>query len=500
MRHAVFLIVDPLSSDGQDTIDGYGDRPDKRVLRPEWVHMCVAAGRIVVSSDWAGCRLGRGPPPRKRPADDPADPSNAHKHPRTDHVPAPVSYAYNPAYPLMPGYYPPAPSPAVAPQPAYAYYDPGPASTQQQIKKRTPRPPRQPNRPWSLEENIALYTFMVQNPAPTEREQATLVRRWAKETRPDRGRQSWVAHAFATSFKNWVKEYEAGNINANPADFAAGADADAEADPDPDHDEHEHEHAATPEYPTSSATNSDFTQSAAGTEYTQPSTQFGPNRSYDSTQPAQFGPQPQAGPSYTSASNSYTPTGYASAQNSSTAAYPTTAPNQGQYTSPTPTQSQQQYTPPTPAPQQYTSPTPAQTQQYTSPTSTQTQQYTSPTSTPVTGQYTSPSQAPYPSAVGVAANGVVVGGGGGGPAPGSPFPQFNVPREAQFGSTDTNAGGETVVEGGADKSSAGENKNEQPNVPNPGVEGAGNGAGAGFPAMYPLVYPPADGAGGKETA
>ncbi|KAG8693466.1 hypothetical protein FRC08_009096, partial [Ceratobasidium sp. 394] len=59
---------------------------------------------------------------------------------------------------------------------------------------------------------------------------------WAKETRPDRGRQSWVAHAFATSFKNWVKEYEAGNINANPADFGPSADADGEADPDPDHE------------------------------------------------------------------------------------------------------------------------------------------------------------------------------------------------------------------------------------------------------------------------
>ncbi|KAG9077808.1 hypothetical protein FRC06_008695, partial [Ceratobasidium sp. 370] len=38
------------------------------------------------------------------------------------------------------------------------------------------------------------------------------------------------------SFKNWVKEYEAGNINANPADFGPSADADGEADPDPDHE------------------------------------------------------------------------------------------------------------------------------------------------------------------------------------------------------------------------------------------------------------------------
>ncbi|KAG9077329.1 hypothetical protein FRC06_008976, partial [Ceratobasidium sp. 370] len=77
---------------------------------------------------------------------------------------------------------------------------------------------------------------MAQHPALTEREQATLVRKWAKETRPDRGRQSWVAHVFATSFKNWVKEYEAGNINANPANFGPSADADGEADPDPDHE------------------------------------------------------------------------------------------------------------------------------------------------------------------------------------------------------------------------------------------------------------------------
>ncbi|KAG9077947.1 hypothetical protein FRC06_008621 [Ceratobasidium sp. 370] len=77
---------------------------------------------------------------------------------------------------------------------------------------------------------------MAQHPAPTEREQATLVRKWAKETRPGRGRQIWVAHAFATSFKNWVKEYEAGDINANPAGFGPSADADGEADPDPDHE------------------------------------------------------------------------------------------------------------------------------------------------------------------------------------------------------------------------------------------------------------------------
>ncbi|KAG9078179.1 hypothetical protein FRC06_008502 [Ceratobasidium sp. 370] len=38
------------------------------------------------------------------------------------------------------------------------------------------------------------------------------------------------------SFKNWVKEYEAGDIYANPADFRPSADADDEADPDPDHE------------------------------------------------------------------------------------------------------------------------------------------------------------------------------------------------------------------------------------------------------------------------
>ncbi|KAG9076522.1 hypothetical protein FRC06_009463 [Ceratobasidium sp. 370] len=83
---------------------------------------------------------------------------------------------------------------------------------------------------------------MAQHPAPTEREQATLVRKWAKETRPDRGRQSWVAHAFATSFKNWVEEYEAGNINANPADFGPSADADGEADHEPDHEPDQDRH------------------------------------------------------------------------------------------------------------------------------------------------------------------------------------------------------------------------------------------------------------------
>ncbi|QRV97304.1 BRCA1 carboxy-terminus (BRCT) domain protein [Ceratobasidium sp. AG-Ba] len=254
MRQSVFLIVDPMSSDGQDTIDGYGDRPDKRVLRPEWLHMCAAAGRIVIANDWGGCRLGRGPPTpaRKRPAEgdqfDGTSGTNppAAKQPRTDapvpipqQQPAPISYTYNPAYPLVPGYYPPPPSTSIAVP--YSYYEstsaPQGGPGQGVIKKRTPRPPRQPNRPWSLEENIALYNFMVAHPAPTEREQATLVRRWAKETRPDRGRQSWVAHAFATSFKNWVKEYEAGNINANPADFGPSADADGEADPDQDHEE-----------------------------------------------------------------------------------------------------------------------------------------------------------------------------------------------------------------------------------------------------------------------
>ncbi|KAG9078848.1 hypothetical protein FRC06_008138, partial [Ceratobasidium sp. 370] len=176
-----------MSSDGQDTIDGYGDRPDKRVLRPEWLQICVAAGRIVIANDWAGCRLGRGPPARKRPADeDQFDATNPAKHPRTDQnpiplpmpppaPPAPISYQYNPTYPLVPGYYPPAPPVNAVP---YSYYESTPAAGagQGQIKKRTPRPPRQPNRPWSLEENIALYTFMAQHPAPTEREQATLVR------------------------------------------------------------------------------------------------------------------------------------------------------------------------------------------------------------------------------------------------------------------------------------------------------------------------------------
>ncbi|KAG9128000.1 hypothetical protein FRC07_006360 [Ceratobasidium sp. 392] len=265
MRQSVFLIVDPMSSDGQDTIDGYGDRPDKRVLRPEWLQFCVVAGRIAIANDWAGCRLGRGPPARKRPAEETQFDNSPSKHPRTEPAPLPIpqppppappptaiSYAYNPAaYPLVPGYYAPPPPPQVAQQQVaqqptaipYSYYESTPAAGagQGQIKKRAPRPPRQPNRPWSLDENIALYNFMAQHPAPTEREQATLVRRWAKETRPDRGRQSWVAHAFATSFKNWVKEYEAGNINANPADFGPSADADGEADPDTEHDTTEHE-------------------------------------------------------------------------------------------------------------------------------------------------------------------------------------------------------------------------------------------------------------------
>ncbi|CAE6387449.1 unnamed protein product [Rhizoctonia solani] len=258
MRHAVYLIVDPLSSDGQDTIDGYGDRPDKRVLRPEWLGMCVTAGKLVIAGDWGGCRLGRTPHPRKRPADEQDPVVNTNKQPRTD-IPAQPqpqpqpqpSFAY-PAYPMVPGYYPP----------QYPYYDPNPqpAQTSQAatpIKKRNPRPPRQPNRPWTLEENIALYNFMSQHPAPTEREQATLVRRWAKETRPDRGRQSWVAHAFATSFKNWVKEYEAGNVNANPADFGAGPDPDGEAEADPDHQ------PASPEF---SQPTGEFSQSTPGTD------------------------------------------------------------------------------------------------------------------------------------------------------------------------------------------------------------------------------------------
>ncbi|KAG8702954.1 hypothetical protein FRC08_003154 [Ceratobasidium sp. 394] len=59
MRQSVFLIVDPMSSDGQDTIDGYGDRPDKRVLRPEWLQICVAAGRIVIANDWADSAVAR---------------------------------------------------------------------------------------------------------------------------------------------------------------------------------------------------------------------------------------------------------------------------------------------------------------------------------------------------------------------------------------------------------------------------------------------------------
>ncbi|CAE6432707.1 hypothetical protein ACGC1H_006769 [Rhizoctonia solani] len=286
MRHAVYLIVDPLSSDGQDTIDGYGDRPDKRVLRPEWLGMCVAAGRLVIANDWAGCRLGRTPQPRKRPADEQDPTITINKQPRTD-IPAQAqpqaqaqaqaqpqpSFAY-PTYPIVPGYYPP----------QYPYYDPNPqpAQTPQPappIKKRNPRPPRQPNRPWTLEENIALYNFMSQHPAPTEREQATLVRRWAKETRPDRGRQSWVAHAFATSFKNWVKEYEAGNVNANPADFGAGPDPDGEAEADPDHQ------PGSPEF--SQSTGGEFSQATPGTE--QPPNQqytFGPSTSGPGTFPS----------------------------------------------------------------------------------------------------------------------------------------------------------------------------------------------------------------------
>ncbi|KAG8700456.1 hypothetical protein FRC09_005949 [Ceratobasidium sp. 395] len=300
MRQSVFLIVDPMSSDGQDTIDGYGDRPDKRVLRPEWVQLCVAAGRILIAGDWGGCRLGRGPPARKRPADgDQFDHASPPKHQRTDSAPAtvpapvpmphpaPISYAYNPAaYPLVAGYYPP-PAPPTNAIP-YSYYESTPAAGagQGQIKKRTPRPPRQPNRPWSLEENIALYNFMAQHPAPTEREQATLVRRWAKETRPDRGRQSWVAHAFATSFKNWVKEYEAGNINANPADFGPSADADGEADPDPEHD---------PDYEqfTSSQFVGSEQQSQSQSQPTQQSTgsSFGGDGSFGGTPPMN-GPAP----------------------------------------------------------------------------------------------------------------------------------------------------------------------------------------------------------------
>ncbi|KAB5592460.1 hypothetical protein CTheo_4107 [Ceratobasidium theobromae] len=278
MRHAVYLIVDPHTSDGQDAIDGYGDRPDKRVLRPEWIHLCAAQGRLAIAGDWAGCRLGRSPP-RKRPADDPPD--TAPKQPRTD-----------PYYPyVVPAYYPP-----------YPYYDP-PAPPPP--KKRNPRPPRQPNRPWTLEENIALYTFMTQHPAPTEREQATLVRRWAKETRPDRGRQSWVAHAFATSFKNWVKEYEAGNITANPADFAAPADADADAEADPDHDhdhDHDPDHDASPEFQPAPSTDFQAPQFPPQPQFGQPGPSYPPGHPHaqyvppNGFPPAQFTPQPQYTP------------------------------------------------------------------------------------------------------------------------------------------------------------------------------------------------------------
>lgn len=353
MRHAVYLIVDPQSSDGQDTIDGYGDRPDKRVLRPEWLHLCVAAGRLVIANDWAGCRLGRTPVPRKRPADD--TPDAAAKQPRTDPMPAPVSYTYTPAYPLVPGYYPPN-------QP-YPYYEPPPQPAPPPIKKRNPRPPRQPNRPWTLEENVALYNFMAQNPAPTEREQATLVRRWAKETRPDRGRQSWVAHAFATSFKNWVKEYEAGNVNANPADFSNGQDADAEAEADPDHD-------ASPELSQSgTSAASDF-------------------------QPGQFTAASQAPPGQLA----YNPAAAGPAQ------YPTGFPTPAQYS--TPPNSNQSYTSPTQA--SYTSPpSSAQTQaQYTSPPTSAQPQYTSPqsstplqfpsTTTPTFAQFNEPQHQQIP--------------------------------------------------------------------------------------------------------
>ncbi|CAE7196969.1 unnamed protein product [Rhizoctonia solani] len=295
MRHAVYLIVDPHSSDGQDTIDGYGDRPDKRVLRPEWLGMCVAAGRLVIANDWAGCRLGRTPQPRKRPADEQDPAAIVNKQPRTDipsqtqappQAPPQPSFAY-PTYPIVPGYYPP----------QYPYYDPNPQPAQAPqaappIKKRNPRPPRQPNRPWTLEENVALYNFMSQNSAPTEREQATLVRRWAKETRPDRGRQSWVAHAFATSFKNWVKEYEAGNVNANPADFGAGPDPDGEAEADPDHQ------PASPEFSQSTG---EFSQAAPGAEQS-------PNQQY-TFGPSTSGTFPNGPAQYTSPSNhSYTST------------------------------------------------------------------------------------------------------------------------------------------------------------------------------------------------
>ncbi|CAE6403169.1 unnamed protein product [Rhizoctonia solani] len=313
MRHAVYLIVDPLSSDGQDTIDGYGDRPDKRVLRPEWLGICVAAGRLVIANDWAGCRLGRTPQPRKRPADEQDPTATVNKQPRTDipaQAPAPApapaqpqpSFAY-PTYPIVPGYYPP----------QYPYYDPNPQPAQAPqpalpIKKRNPRPPRQPNRPWTLEENIALYNFMSQNPAPTEREQATLVRRWAKETRPDRGRQSWVAHAFATSFKNWVKEYEAGNVNANPADFGAGPDPDGEAEADPDHQ------PASPEFSQSGA--GEFSQSTPGADQS-------PNQQYTFGPPTSGpGTFPNAPAQYTSPSNH----SYASTPNQ---AY--TSPTHGQF-------------------------------------------------------------------------------------------------------------------------------------------------------------------------
>ncbi|KAJ1301749.1 hypothetical protein OPQ81_008980 [Rhizoctonia solani] len=367
MRHAVYLIVDPHSSDGQDTIDGYGDRPDKRVLRPEWLGMCVAAGKLVIANDWAGCRLGRTPQPRKRPADDQDPTATVNKQPRTD-IPAQTqtqtqtqtqvqpqpSFAY-PAYSIVPGYYPP----------QYPYYDPNPQPAQAPqpappIKKRNPRPPRQPNRPWTLEENIALYNFMTQHPAPTEREQATLVRRWAKETRPDRGRQSWVAHAFATSFKNWVKEYEAGNVNANPADFGAGPDPDGDAEADPDHE------PSSPEF--SQSTGGEFSQSATGadqqsaqqytfapatpgpgtfsnapTQYTSP-----PNHSYTST-PSQPYTSPTHGQFATEvqASSSQGFTGFTEPQQQLTASQQQLAPGQ-QPLSATP---QQQLPPNQPQPQ-----------------------------------------------------------------------------------------------------------------------------------------------------
>ncbi|KAG8690449.1 hypothetical protein FRC09_011971 [Ceratobasidium sp. 395] len=186
--------------------------------------------------------------------------------------PAPISYAYNPAaYPLVAGYYPP-PAPPTNAIP-YSYYESTPAAGagQGQIKKQ----------------NIALYNFMAQHPAPTEREQATLVRRWAKETRPDRGRQSWVAHAFATSFKNWVKEYEAGNINANPADFGTSADADGEADPDPEHDP-DHE-----QFTSSQFVGAEQSQPQSQSQPTQQSTgtSFGGDGSFGGTPPMN-GPAP----------------------------------------------------------------------------------------------------------------------------------------------------------------------------------------------------------------